>query len=453
MAGPSKRQLVASAASSASAAASLPEELLRHILLRLPSRSVLRLRAVCKDWLRLISEPKFASEHHALQPALPLVSFLRGGGGGGRKAKETTRTRPVERCVEAFDLRADEFRPVVRFAAAAATGRFHIRGSCDGLLILSFADRFYVCNPATHQWTRLPTPLRFSWFAGFYRHDPTGEYRTLFYRGTWPGTDYYIPLFYRGTTWPGTDYYILVADCRKGRGIGLPSEKHGYKFEGEPSGPPALLRGCLHWVLREERRGPVAILAFNTVTEVFEVMDPPELREHMSCLEVDGELAMFSCGERVTVVELWLLQDYENEICVCKHRVRLPAVKASTFGFDWSWRMFFMSEEGVVVVTPEQNLLHYDMATSSRLLRTHSRRASSGMPSLRYRAMSMIVKTMIRHLSSRGCRLTGGDLTDFLRAIWILVGVNGFLHSLFLLVGLVVRCSQIISVAVLSAYS
>jgi hypothetical protein len=81
----------------------------------------------------------------------------------------------------------------------------------------------------------------------------------------------------------------------------------------------------------------------------------------MSLLEVDGELAMFSCGNRVTMVELWLLKDYANGIWVCGHRVRLPAVEVSTFVFDESWRMFFMSEEGVVIVTPEQKLLHYDM--------------------------------------------------------------------------------------------
>ncbi|PAN23238.1 hypothetical protein GQ55_4G078900 [Panicum hallii var. hallii] len=337
--GPRKRQRVAPA--SASAAPYIPDELVRNILVRLPSRSVLRCRAVCKAWLRMASDPGFALEHHRLQPALPLVSFLRGG--AGSSSKEAAGADPVGRCVEAFDLRADEFRPAVRFAGS---GRFHIHGSCDGLLLLSFEDRFFVCNPATRQWTRLPAPLRSSWFVGFYRHEPTGEYRALFFRGDW-------------ANWPGTDYYILVPDSRKGRGIGLPSEKTGYRFSGEPLGPPVLLRGSLHWMPRQVRSH--AIMVFDTATEVITFMDPPVVREHMSLLEVDGELAMFSCGNRVTMVELWLLKDYANGIWVCGHRVRLPAVEVSTFVFDESWRMFFMSEEGVVIVTPEQKLLHYDM--------------------------------------------------------------------------------------------
>ncbi|KAK8455793.1 hypothetical protein SEVIR_4G219900v4 [Setaria viridis] len=343
--GPRKRQLVASA--SASASPYIPDDLVRRILLRLPSRSVLRCRAVCKAWLRMVSDPEFAPEHHRLQPALLLVSFLRGAASSSKAVADAgAGTDPMDRCIEAFDLRADEFRPTVRFDDTG--GRFHIHGSCDGLLLLSFEDRFYVCNPATQQWTRLPAPLRSSLFAGFYRHEPTGEYRALFYRGNW-------------TSWRpwSTDYYILVPDSRKGRGIGLPSEKVGYEFRGAPLGPPVLAHGSLHWMPRQKQG--CAIMVFDTVTEVITFVDPPVIREHMSLLEVDGELAMFSCGGRVTMVELWVLRDYANDVWVCEHRVRLPEVEVSTFVFDESWRVFFMSEEGVVVVTPEQKLLHYDM--------------------------------------------------------------------------------------------
>ncbi|TVU08214.1 hypothetical protein EJB05_41609, partial [Eragrostis curvula] len=337
-AGARKRQGTAPAP--ASSAPYIPDELIRDILVRLPSRSVLRFRAVCKAWLSITSCPEFALEHHRRQPALPLVSFLRDA--GGREVGDL-----ADCCVEAVDLRADEFRSVVRFTdARERCGKFRIRGSCDGLLLLTFGHRVYVCNPATHQWTRLPTPLPSSRFAAFYRHDPTGEYRALFYR----------------RRWPGTDYYILVADKRKGRGIGLPSKKDVYKFEECPAGPPALCRGILHWQPVLRRHGHL-ILAFNTVTEVFHWLRPPQalVREHMSLLEVEDELAMFSCGNDVTVVELWLMQDYAKQAWVRKHRIELPAMQVSTFNFDEPWRVFFMSEEGVVLVDPHNKLVHYDL--------------------------------------------------------------------------------------------
>lgn len=334
-AGARKRQGVTP--STTSAAGYIPEELVRDILLHLPCRSILRFRAVCKAWLRLTSCPEFALEHYRRQPELPLISFLRDSGGGHVDAADC--------CLEALDLLADEFRSVARFTESRdRCGGFRVLGSCDGLLLLTYEHRVYVCNPATHQWTRLPTPLPSSSFAGFYRHEPTGEYRALFYRGVWPGLD----------------YCILVADSKKGRGIGLASEKDVYRFKENPGGPPVLAHGRLHWPPRKPYEN--LMLVFNTVTEVFRsVYPPPVTREHMSLLVVEDKLAMFSCGKDATSVELWLMQDYESMKWVCKHRIGLPAMNVSTCHVDEPWRVFFMSEEGVVLVTQEQKLLHYDL--------------------------------------------------------------------------------------------
>uniref|UniRef100_A0A0A9HUM2 F-box domain-containing protein n=1 Tax=Arundo donax TaxID=35708 RepID=A0A0A9HUM2_ARUDO len=318
-------------------AACIPEELVREILLRLPSKSVLRFRAVCKAWLRLLSDPGFALEHHRSQPDLPLVAFLRDA------SKELD---AVDYCVEALELRTNDFRSVIRFTDSnERCSYFSIHASCDGLLLLSSKDDLCVCNPATHQWTRLPTPVRFSWFVGFYRHGPTGEYRALFYRGDGPSRN----------------YYVLVAGSREGKSMGrLPSVDDGYEFDSNPKGKSALLNGNLHWPSHECHDHKILVL--DTVTEVFHWMRPPPvIREHMPLLEMEDKLAVFSCDEDVTMVELWILQDYENQLWVCKYRVELPALEISTFPLDQDWLHFFMSREGVVLVTPQQRLLHYDM--------------------------------------------------------------------------------------------
>ncbi|KAK7295588.1 hypothetical protein RJT34_18498 [Clitoria ternatea] len=44
----------------------LPDELIESILLRLPVRSLLRFKSVCKSWLSLISNPQFAESHFDL---------------------------------------------------------------------------------------------------------------------------------------------------------------------------------------------------------------------------------------------------------------------------------------------------------------------------------------------------------------------------------------------------
>ena len=58
------------------------------------------------------------------------------------------------------------------------------------------------------------------------------------------------------------------------------------------------------------------ILAFNATTEALTILCSPVVREHMSLAEVGDELAMLSCGNNITVVELWVLKDYENELWV-----------------------------------------------------------------------------------------------------------------------------------------
>uniref|UniRef100_A0A0D9WW91 F-box domain-containing protein n=1 Tax=Leersia perrieri TaxID=77586 RepID=A0A0D9WW91_9ORYZ len=52
----------------------LPPDLLVEILLRLTSKSICRLRAVCRSWLSFTSDPYFASAHAARHP-LPLLAI------------------------------------------------------------------------------------------------------------------------------------------------------------------------------------------------------------------------------------------------------------------------------------------------------------------------------------------------------------------------------------------
>ncbi|RCV09645.1 hypothetical protein SETIT_2G045700v2 [Setaria italica] len=232
----------------------------------LPSRSVLRFRGVCKAWPDLFSDPNFVREHHRLQPDLPLVSFR-------RNASEEL--GEVDCRAEALDLHTATSGP-------------------------SRENSLYVCNPATHQLTCLGTPAYSSNLVAFYRHDLTGEYRALLYRGYGSWKDY---------------SYLLVAGS-EGRRIGrLPSEEDGYEFYSDPSGEAALLHGNLHWP--PERWDNHRIL----------VLTRPK---RCSVLEMEGKLAVFSCAEDVRVAEIWHLQDYKNQMWACKYHIELPALDIST---------------------------------------------------------------------------------------------------------------------------
>ncbi|KAF8735764.1 hypothetical protein HU200_014441 [Digitaria exilis] len=56
----------------------MPEDALYEILLRLPAEDLCRLRAVCRPWRSLLSDPHFIAAHaarHPDQPPLVVVGY------------------------------------------------------------------------------------------------------------------------------------------------------------------------------------------------------------------------------------------------------------------------------------------------------------------------------------------------------------------------------------------
>lgn len=191
-------------------ARSVPEELLWEILVRLPAKDLLRCRAVCRSWRRLATSADFLLAHHSLQPSLPLVSFHRSI---SRLSREVT-----DASVETFDLRHSPpgRRPVLAFNDYNQRHDFTIHASCDGLLLLTLANhRFYICNPATRQWTILPG-LTGGTVAALYLHRPSGEYRVLFWKDV-------------NTSTIDAYYVLTVGSSEKPRCIGLPVSSESMK--------------------------------------------------------------------------------------------------------------------------------------------------------------------------------------------------------------------------------
>ncbi|KAI5010565.1 hypothetical protein ZWY2020_012702 [Hordeum vulgare] len=63
----------------------LPQDVLRDVLLRLPAKTICRLRAVCRSWRSFLSDPLFIAAHKSKHPGPLIVSCicdLLGDGGG-----------------------------------------------------------------------------------------------------------------------------------------------------------------------------------------------------------------------------------------------------------------------------------------------------------------------------------------------------------------------------------
>ncbi|XP_020986289.1 F-box/kelch-repeat protein At3g23880-like isoform X2 [Arachis duranensis] len=129
----------------------LPDELIREILLRLPARSLLRLRRVCTSWKSLISSSQFAKDHlqhsTAADPSLsgPRVAYHHschyGFGDFSLRSLIENSSKPTE--VVLFEERRN----------------YMVIGSCNGLLCLLFDVGFNTCvrlwNPCTGLLTTL----------------------------------------------------------------------------------------------------------------------------------------------------------------------------------------------------------------------------------------------------------------------------------------------------------
>jgi hypothetical protein len=157
------------------ASVDLPEEtVVWEILVRLPAKSLLRCRAVCRSWYTLTSAPNFLVAHHKHQPSLPLIQFSR------MKDGYVVWGRPllhIATLLNACDLRRRRRHPV--FCLRFPRERYdrdpvldiRFDASCDGLLVLSSRDGcFYICNPATRECALLPGLTGSCGVAALYLH-------------------------------------------------------------------------------------------------------------------------------------------------------------------------------------------------------------------------------------------------------------------------------------------
>ncbi|RLN29026.1 hypothetical protein C2845_PM05G27650 [Panicum miliaceum] len=158
----------------------LCDDALAEILVRLPSKSVLRCRAVCRSWRRITTGRSFLADHAARRP--PEMITL----------TSPPRTRTWEVNAVPLDPRPTE-RPARsrlfyrRQFAGDGTWTphfFNVLYSLDGLVVPHQPPGIYiVCNPITRQWTNLPVlapePCFNTFACGFYLHASSGEYRLL----------------------------------------------------------------------------------------------------------------------------------------------------------------------------------------------------------------------------------------------------------------------------------
>ncbi|CAJ2629798.1 F-box/kelch-repeat protein At3g23880-like [Trifolium pratense] len=127
-----------------SPAARLPEELIVEILLRLPVRSLLQFKCVCKSWKTLISNPQFTKTHLRISTVEPTLTHQR--------LVFSALQTPLK--IVSYPLKPLFQNPSTPVKPVNFNGimkhNYSIIGSCNGLLCLYCKSQtcFRLCNPS-----------------------------------------------------------------------------------------------------------------------------------------------------------------------------------------------------------------------------------------------------------------------------------------------------------------
>ncbi|KAG2624696.1 hypothetical protein PVAP13_3KG362770 [Panicum virgatum] len=290
----------------------LCEDALMEILTRLPSKSVLRCRAVCRTWRRLTTDRSFLAAHRPLQ--MITLSLY------GARAPPSPKTRGRRKAARSSSAQQ----------APLAPGRSTPSTGCS-------------CCPHAPGCSSSATPPPGS--------GPTCRRGAPSHAASPPSPLLLHPV---GRRRPG------------------PPARAGSSSSGKPDvRRPLARRGTLHWLASHSEARTGKMLGFDTASEAFRLMSRPPVPERAgggaptatALLDLDGggELSVAAMQD-ATSLAVWALQDYETETWTLRCRVVVPLCCRDPASSDLHTMMFLSVGGGAILIG---NRSHY--STTARL--------------------------------------------------------------------------------------
>lgn len=266
----------------------LAEEIIEEILLRLPVKSLLRFRCVCKAWCTLISQPQFTRAHLCRQRTHPITQIL---------VPPSVDSQPN-----------DGFSVDLEFplGLSSSKGSTAILDSCHGLLCL--VDGFYgfhihqpphelvLWNPSTRQSNHLPFPSFVNYSSCLYGfgYDSYSD-------------DYKIVRVFSLSATHRTGIDVFSLKTNNWRRV---QATHSSVIEYELA---TFFKGSVHWLARRPNGAGkrCVIVAFSFREEKVQEMELPSksvffgLRVLGECLCVAG-----LCSYDLDSDEMWVMEEY-----------------------------------------------------------------------------------------------------------------------------------------------
>ncbi|CAL5035817.1 unnamed protein product [Urochloa decumbens] len=294
----------------------IPDDVIFDILLRLPARSIIRFKSVCKAWLAMLSSRRFVDAHLEFSKVRPSMLIVPG---------EFSRRTAFQFQVGYYRYNGGDVAEVLHNERIAADERTCCGGQvqfskplhCDGLILVSTYDQITVCNPATREFLTLP---KASAGVGFGRDPCTSRYKvaSVFYeRGVMDGRTIWILKLEVLTL--GSNVWRRIAD------------------------PPDLnvrissvhVRGFIYWTtVRRENNHPKVLAGFSLADETFsETPYPPCIeRGYVHFAELEGGLCSAVVSLTCEAAKVWTYNGTEKATWTLRFTVQLSQETITTTG-------------------------------------------------------------------------------------------------------------------------
>ncbi|XP_030961616.1 F-box protein At3g07870-like [Quercus lobata] len=311
---------------------SLPHEILTHVFLRLPIKSIITCTSVSKTWKSLIRNPSFISTHLLHSSNNLLLFRLR----PEPLAKAVKQLKRIGDEKEVYALHWDDntnFHQYTTFDdfpfhGQSGTEVFRVVGTCNGLICLAddllytYAYNFILWNPCVKKYVRLPHP-NFSFMTtgpyttavGFGFDSKTNDYKVVRFVAPEDGD------FEEGEFLPKVEVYslatgkwrVVTAQCPKCavRDAMLVCQRL-----------QAFVNGALHLVCykrTQEIRFLYFVLVFDLEDEVFREIPLPKHSDSnmfywnwVSILAYGNSIALLEPGYLLHILDIWVLKNYAD---------------------------------------------------------------------------------------------------------------------------------------------
>ena len=304
----------------------LPDEIVLEILARLPVKSLLRFRCVCKTWYSFITNLNFISTHFLCNKNdgyvihMPKVTVM----------KTYFHRSHSQICTLAFD-RTFETISEFRIPFTFQSGYPGLVGSCNGILcftdfMTSKSNDVYLWNPSIRKFKRLPNTCltqlsNVAVALGFGYDSQNNDYKVV--RFPWTIGEPKLP--------PEVEVYSLSSDSWKRIEFGISWRPnvlaHGFNF----TLTFPFVSGHSHWMIEnreeggaQEGRFTYMILSFDVHSEKFKELPLPDEDDEGNCISK----CLVTFKERLALIKferfvcsIWLMREYSvfdswNKLCV-----------------------------------------------------------------------------------------------------------------------------------------